>query len=192
MLGSYAAILAMTHGFFELRQGNGLTGGISIHAIGPDCTADQIWHACFPAISLWPTFRLAGVFTILVSIGLLVLVLFFLQTKPARWLIPALVIGVLFCGGGFIATFTGLMAGGILFIEKNHCGSSPETKKWVSYLWLFLVVVYFGYAAGGWILGKFFNTFMVSFSGVLFVGMDILLPMLIILLAKLADNRIIS
>jgi hypothetical protein len=189
MLACYAAILAMVHGFFELQQRNVLTGGVSIQAIGPGCAADQIWHACFPAITLWPTFQLAGFFTILFSTATLVLVLFFPYTKSARWLIFIFTIGILLCGGGFIAAFTGFMAGGTLLIARNS-DKTHKNRTWVSFLWFILIAFYLLYAAGGWILGKYFNTYMVNFSGLLFITMDILLPLLIIFLANFADHQI--
>jgi hypothetical protein len=188
IFGIYAAILAIIHGIFEFNQGDIITNRVNIHAIGPSCAADQIWHACFPAMTLWPTFRLAGIFTILFSTGLLVMVLFFFHTKQAKWLIFLFAICILLSGGGFIPVFTCLMAG-ISNLFNPRQSTKIEIRSWIAALWGFLAIMYMLYAAGGWLFGKFFNAFMVQQSGVLFVLMDLVLPITLLFLATQLDRQ---
>ena len=189
ILGSYAAILAFVHGFFEIQQGSLMVEGIGINAIGNHCVADQIWHACFPAITIWPTYFSAGLITIILSIILFLFVLLYPQNHISGWVILAFAAGILLSGGGFIPTFTAIMSAVAILINRNQKPVSGKNHKSFIVLWIILLSVYVIYAAGGWIFGNFFNSFMVSNSFILFFSMHILTPILGIIFARLADRR---
>ncbi|MBM4464436.1 MAG: isoprenylcysteine carboxylmethyltransferase family protein [Chloroflexi bacterium] len=49
-LGLYAGLLAAQHGILVMLQGNRAPDSLLIHAIGPQCRPEAVWHACYPAL----------------------------------------------------------------------------------------------------------------------------------------------
>jgi len=82
-LGVYAGLVALEHGIFEYVQGRAATPGVVIQAIGPPCEPGAVWHACFPALTLLPTFQVAGMATVLLSAALVLISVFGRTEKPA-------------------------------------------------------------------------------------------------------------
>ena len=111
VLGIYAGLLGMLHGYFEIQQGNAAPAGLLIHAIGAPCQADEVWHACLPALTILPSYLITGILAILSGICMLVWAAFFIQGRIGG-LILILLSSVLFLvGGGFVSAFIGVLAG---------------------------------------------------------------------------------
>ncbi|MEL6408124.1 MAG: hypothetical protein AAFR81_27405 [Chloroflexota bacterium] len=92
------AIAGMSHGFFELQQGNKPTDGFLIEAIAEE---QQYWeHGSEAAFTLLPTFSQAGVATILISILLIVWSVRFLYLPYGAFVLLVLFILLFLVGGG--------------------------------------------------------------------------------------------
>ena len=182
-LGAYAGLLSVEHGVFETLQGDAAPSGLMISAIGASCQADAVWHACFPAMTLVPSFLVTGVLAIIFSLIALVWAAAFVERKHGGLFLILLSITMLLVGGGFIPTFIGIIAGvartrinapltwGRARLSGNLIRSLAKLWPWT----LIAMVVWF---PGGWILGHFFNQTMVNLSFILFFAFDLGLPLL--------------
>ena len=108
-VGVLAGLLGLEHGYFETLQGNVAPSGIGIVAIGPPCQASRAWHACEPAMTIMPTFFVAGVLTIIVALIVLLWTAAFVHRKNGGLILLSLVL--LLVGGGFIPPVLGIIAG---------------------------------------------------------------------------------
>jgi hypothetical protein len=189
IFGGYAAILAFIHGCFEIQQGGAIVESLYIQAIGNDCAADRIWHACFPAITLWPTYDAAGLATMIIAVLFLLFTFLYLQKEWAGWIMIGFAVAIMLCGGGFIPAFTGVMAAIAILMNKSQHPILLKHRTPIT-LWMILLFIYILYAAGGWLLGRTFNSVMVENNFLLFFLMNIATPGLIISFAKVADKKI--
>ncbi|HEX2998520.1 MAG TPA: hypothetical protein VHP14_27100 [Anaerolineales bacterium] len=98
ILGVIFGISGMSHGFFETLQGNVPTGGLFIYAIGE---AQKMWpHGNEPAFTLFPTFLLAGISSMIVGLTLIVWSLRSVHKKNGPTVLLILFIVLLLVGGG--------------------------------------------------------------------------------------------
>lgn len=97
-LGTIFGISGMSHGFFEALQGNMPTGGLFIFAIGE---AQKMWpHGNEPALTLLPTFLLAGILSMIVGLTLIVWSLGFVHKRNGATVLILLFVLLLLVGGG--------------------------------------------------------------------------------------------
>jgi hypothetical protein len=186
-LSVYAGLLGIEHGIFEVLQGNHAPNGLMINAIGPPCVPDEIWHACFPALTLIPNFLVTGIVTILLGLSLLIWGTRFVHRKNggvALILLSSLLLPV---GGGFIPVFIGIFAG----IAGTRIDHPPKWKPvpFLAKLWpwsLLLLVLWF---PGSWIIGHFFVQLMLDLGTFLFLFFDICLPVFVVISALFFDIR---
>lgn len=68
ILGIYAGLLGMEHGFFETMQGGAAPDGLMINTICPSCQVDEVRHACPPALTIIPNFLITVILAILVGV----------------------------------------------------------------------------------------------------------------------------
>lgn len=152
VLGVYAGFLAIEHSVFEMLQGNAPTQGLVINAIG-NCQPENIWHACFPALTVLPNFLITGM--LLLS----VLILAF--------------------GGGFVPAFIGMVSGIAAgrrhtVDSRKHAFSQMRCTLSKSWSWsLGLLILWF---PGSWLAGYFFPQSMLAMSGFFFLFFDLGLP----------------
>ena len=189
VLSVYAAILAFIHGVFELQQGKAIVEAANINAIGHGCIADQIWHACFPAITIWPTYFAAGLIIVVISTLFFLYILIFRNSGHSGWIMVVFAFTNLLSGGGFIPTFTAIMASAALFLNHKTKTITGRKQNTFGILWILSLSIYILYAAGGWLLGRYFNAFMVENSIFLLLGMNLCLPVLSIILAAYIDRK---
>lgn len=98
VLGTIFGMSGMSHGFFEFLQGNIPTGGVFIFAIG---AAQKMWpHGDEPALTLLPTFLLAGIASMIVGLAIIVWSLGFVHKKHGPAVLLLLFILLLLVGGG--------------------------------------------------------------------------------------------
>ena len=96
--GIIFAISGMSHGFFEVLQGNIPTEGLFIHAIGENY---QMWeHGAEPAFTIIPNYLLTGVVAMLVAAAIVVWCVGFLHTKHGASIFLLLFILLFLTGGG--------------------------------------------------------------------------------------------
>ncbi|QRN84497.1 hypothetical protein JR338_12995 (plasmid) [Chloroflexota bacterium] len=164
----YAALLTSLHGLSEYHQGASPTNGISIHAIGAPCEPDLVWHACFPALTIFGTYDTAGLMTLILT-GLLIARSIRPMKKARQGLLLILLGGLLFIsGGGFIAFFIVLVAGTAAFFKpKGKQGEiSPFSQKMANG-WPWLLVIYLLIVGLEALLGAFNNELASQLSGIL-------------------------
>lgn len=124
-LGVYACLVGMTHGYYELQQGATAPQGILIQAMGAPCQAEEVAHACLPAMTLLPTFQIAGGLTLLVA---LLIGLWILSGWENRYFSPVLVgLGVILMlvGGGFFPPFYAFLAAGSKIPQRGASALAP-------------------------------------------------------------------
>jgi len=97
-LGTIFGISGMSHGFFEILQGNVPTGGLFISAIGE---AQKMWpHGNEPAFTLIPNFLMTGIAAMIVGLAIIVWSLAFVHKKNGPVVFILLFILLLMVGGG--------------------------------------------------------------------------------------------
>ena len=99
VLGVYAGLLGIEHGFFELLQGNTVPTSLLIRAMGPPCQPETVWHACFPAMTLIPHMAATGLVAMFVGLSLVGWSLVFIQRKHGGLILIGLSVSLLFVGG---------------------------------------------------------------------------------------------
>jgi hypothetical protein len=97
-LGTIFGISGMSHGFFEILQGNISTGGLFISAIGE---AQRMWpHGNEYAFTLIPNFLITGIAAMLVGLAIIVWSLGFVHKKSGPTTLFLLFVLLLLVGGG--------------------------------------------------------------------------------------------
>jgi protein-S-isoprenylcysteine O-methyltransferase Ste14 len=176
-LGSYAGLIAMQHGIFEILQGSHAPPGLLFNAIGPPCQADAVWHACFPALTLIPNLLVTGVAAVLAGLAIAVWAFAFIGRRRGGLGLGALALLALLVGGGFVPVFIGLVAA-----VAGSLGRSPARLPRLAFLaalWPWPLVLLALWLPGSWLLGHFFGPAMLSVGGLLFLVFDIGLPVLV-------------
>lgn len=112
VVGLYAGLLGAVHGVAEIQQGSIRPEGVMIHAIGEPCQPEEVWHACFPALTLVPNMGVTGVLVLVVCAAMLVWVGWFIHRQQTGGQVLIGLSGVLLLvGGGFFPPFYGIIAG---------------------------------------------------------------------------------
>ncbi|MGA9348982.1 MAG: hypothetical protein WBW48_09270 [Anaerolineae bacterium] len=97
-LGTIFGISGMSHGFFEIFQGNAPTGGLFISAIGE---AQKMWpHGNEYAFTLIPNFMMTGIAAMLVGLAIIIWSLGFVHKKNGPAVFFLLFVLLLLVGGG--------------------------------------------------------------------------------------------
>ncbi len=97
-LGTIFGISGMSHGFFEILQGNAPTGGLFISAIGE---AQKMWpHGNEYAFTLIPNFLMTGIAAMMVGLAIIIWSLGFVHKKNGPAIFVLLFILLLLVGGG--------------------------------------------------------------------------------------------
>jgi len=97
-LGTIFGVSGMSHGFFEVLQGNVPTGGFFISAIGE---AQRMWpHGNEYALTLIPNFLITGIAAMLVGLAIIVWSLGFVHKKNGSTILLLLFVLLLLVGGG--------------------------------------------------------------------------------------------
>jgi len=97
-LGSIFGLSGMSHGFFEVLQGNAPTGGVFIAAIGE---AQRMWlYGNEYAFSLIPNFLITGIVAILVGLSIVFWSIGFTHTKHGSIIFFLLFVLLFLVGGG--------------------------------------------------------------------------------------------
>lgn len=109
-VGVLTGLLGIEHGYFETLQGNGTPSSIIIHAIGPPCQPDKVWHGCEPAMTLIPNFFVTGVLAIIVGLLVILWSAAFVQRKNGGAVLFRLSIALLLVGGGLAPIPLGIIA----------------------------------------------------------------------------------
>ena len=183
-LGIYAGLLCVEHGVFEIFQGNVVTNGPMINAMGPSCQPDAVWHACFPALTLLPNFLTTGILAIIIGLMVLIWAAGFVHRRHGGVILIFLSILMLPVGGGFIPAFIGVIAGKAG--TRIHAPltwwrrRSPSVLKTLPKLWPWTLILLLIWIFANWIFGILFNQLMLNLSFCFFFLFDIAFPLLMI------------
>lgn len=97
-LGTIFGISGMSHGFFEILQGNAPTGGLFTSAIGE---AQKMWpHGNEYAFTLIPNFLITGIAAMMVGLAIILWSLGFVHKKNGPTIFLLLFVLLLLVGGG--------------------------------------------------------------------------------------------
>ncbi len=162
-LGIVAGIAGFEHGYFEFLQGNTRPPNLAFPSWGPPCMPEKIWHACEPAMSIIPNFRITGILAMLLSLILIVWAGWFVQHRHGGWVQIVLAILLLLFGGGFfppIIAFVGGLAG--IQINRPLVGKPARLTGLAARLWPWTLVIFITWTLGQFPFGYFFNDFLQS------------------------------
>lgn len=169
--GVLAGLEGMEHGYFETLQGKVATGNILISAMGPPCQATRVWNGCEPAMTIIPNFFVTGVLAITVSFIVLLWAAAFVQRKNGGLVLILLSITLFLVGGGFASAQIGIIAGlAGTRIESPftwwRAHLSVSSRRLLAALWPWSLIAYLLWFPGEWVLGYFFNEYLLNLGSI--------------------------
>jgi hypothetical protein len=91
---------------------------------------------------------------------------------------------LLFSGGGFVAFLQGLFGALILRLTPRPIKKDSKTNSRLAALWPGSLIAYLVCMLSSWLVGQFFGGLPISMSGVVFIVIDLGLPLLAVFSAK--------
>lgn len=166
--GIFAGFGGLEHGYFEMLQGNVQPESIMIASIGAPCVPEEIWHLCEPAMTIIPNFLVTGILSILLGLVTMVWALAFLRRKHGGVILALLSFGLLLFGGGIFPPVIGII-GGVVGTRINTPLKRQTGAVWkiLAKLWPWAIIVYFVFLFGQFVIGYFFNEFLMENGAVL-------------------------
>lgn len=192
MFGVFTGIFGAAHGYFETLQGNIAPNELMINAIGLPCQRDAVAHACLPAMTIIPSFLVAGFLTIIFSLIALVWAAIFIQRKNGSLVLILMSILMLLVGGGFIPPFLGIFAAVIgtrinaplIFLQTRISGGA---LKFLAKFWPWIIIVFVVWTPGQILLGYLFNQTMINLGCILLFFSYLVLPIFTVLIGFAYD-----
>jgi hypothetical protein len=187
VFGILVGLAGIEHGIFEMLQGNVPTNGIVIDAIGDSFT---FWEGTGErAVSILPTFLLAGISSAILGIVVIVWSSFFVQRKFGATILLVLTFALFLVGGGMapiVLSITAVAAATRIDKPlgwwKTHL--SLSLRKSLGKLWpwaLAIFVVIFWSTMAVQIFGLPLETTLISMIvGLLSIVMVVLIPVSVI------------
>jgi hypothetical protein len=143
--GVLVGLAGVEHGIFEMLQGNVVTGGLMIDAIGP---AHRVWeYATEPALTVIPNFLVSGILATVFGVLVAVWAGMFIDRRYGAWIFGLLSLIVWLVGGGFAPIFMSIFA----FAAAMRMNSSlqwwrthlsPRVRGALARLWPGAIIVY--------------------------------------------------
>ena len=155
--GVVAGLAGIEHGYFEILQGNNPPDSLMFASMGPPCE---------PAMTIVPSFLITGVLAIVFSVIIVIWSVAFVQRKYGSLVLMLLCIPQLLFGGGIFPPVIGFI-GGLVGTRMNapltwwRARLSGNTLRALAGLWPLVILLAWA-LAGQWIVGHFFNDFMVE------------------------------
>jgi hypothetical protein len=175
VLGLTAGLAGIEHGIFEVLQGNARSEGLMISSIGPPCVPELSWNQCEPAMTVIPSFLVTGILAILLGLIITLWSAFFLQKKRGGLILILLCIPLLLFGGGIFPSLIGVIAGALG--TRIHKPLNPEGSRlsggllrFLAVLWPWVLGLDVVWVLGQWIIGHFFNDWLLA-NGYLIIVM---------------------
>jgi hypothetical protein len=167
VLGLTAGVAGIEHGIFEVLQGNTRPEGLMIASMGPPCVPELSWNACEPAMTVIPSFLITGVLAILLGVLVTVWSALFVQKKRGGLGLILLCIPLLLVGGGIFPPLIGIIAGALG--TRIHKPLNPEGSRLsggllrsLAVLWPWSLALYVVWVLGQWVIGYFFNDWLLA------------------------------
>jgi hypothetical protein len=155
------------HGIFEILQGNTRPEGLMIASIGPPCVPELTWNQCEPAMTIIPSFLITGILAVILGIIVMVWSAFFVQKRHGGFVLILLCIPLLLFGGGIFPPLIGIIAGALG--TRIHKPLNPEGSRlsgglllFLALLWPWSLALYVGWVLGQWVIGHFFNEWLLA------------------------------
>lgn len=173
-LGMFAGFGGLEHGYFEILQGNIRPESLMIASMGAPCVPEEIWHLCEPAMTILPSFLFTGISSMVLGLITMVWSAAFVQRKQGGTVLALLCLGLLLFGGGIFPPVIGIV-GGLMGRKINSPVKQQFGPVWrmLAKLWPWSIILYFVFLFGQFVIGYFFNEWLME-SGAL------LLPLLIL------------
>jgi hypothetical protein len=178
ILGIFAGFGGPEHGYFEILQGNVRPDSLIIASMGPPCEPEKVWNACEPAMTVIPSFLVTGILATVVGLITMIWAAAFVQRRHGGLVLILLSIALLLVGGGLFPPVIGIIAG-VVATKIN----APVTRRpgsvlsFFAKLWPWPLVAFFVWAFGQFVVGYFFNEFLLKsgfLSPLLIVGLLLL------------------
>jgi hypothetical protein len=167
VLGLTAGGAGIEHGVFEILQGNARPQGLMIASIGPPCVPELSWNQCEPAMTIIPSFLVTGILAVIFGVLVLIWSAFFVQRRYGGLMLILLCIPLLLFGGGIFPPLIGFIAGTLgtrinrpLNPEGSHL--SAGLLSFLAVLWPWSLALYVVWVLGQWIIGHFFNDWLLA------------------------------
>ena len=107
-IGVVVGLAGLEHGIFEILQGNAMTNGLVIDAIGP---GQKLWAgATEPAFTIIPNFFWSGILAVTVGVLVTIWAVVFIERKHGGVVLFFLSILLFLVGGGSPPIFLGVIA----------------------------------------------------------------------------------
>lgn len=179
--GAFVGFGGLEHGYFEMLQGNGRPENIMIASMGAPCVPEEIWHICEPAMTIIPNFLVTGILAIVLGLVTIVWTAAFVEREQGGIILALLSFGLLLFGGGIFPPLIGII-GGIVGTRINTPLKKQPGPVWrmLAKIWPWTIVVFFVWLFGQFVIGYFFNEFLME-SGLLIPGLILGLLMVSIL-----------
>ncbi len=167
VLGLTAGAAGIEHGIFEIMQGNIRPDGLMIASIGPPCVPELTWNACEPAMTIVSSFLITGILAVLFGLLVMVWSALFVQRRHGGLILILLCIPLLLFGGGIFPPLIGIIAGALgTRISKplNSEGSrlSGGLLRALAALWPWSLALFVVWVLGQWVIGHFFNDWLLA------------------------------
>ncbi len=164
-LGTIVGLAGIEHGLFETLQGNAVTNGLVIDAIG---SAQKLWPgATEPAFTIIPSFFMSGILAITVGTLAAIWAIVFIQRNHGGIVMFFLSVLLFLVGGGSPPIFLGVIASLVatrinkpLNWWRTHLPLNARSylaKLWVWSIIIFVLIFWFSVAIAitGWPLVTF-------------------------------------
>jgi hypothetical protein len=179
LFGIFAGFGGPEHGYFEMLQGNVRPDGLIIAALGPPCDPEKVWNLCEPAMTVVPSFLVTGILAIVIGLVTMTWAAAFVHGKNGGLVLILLSIALLLVGGGLFPPVIGIVAGMVATkINAPPTRRPGSVLRFLARLWPWPLVAFFVWVFGQFVVGYFFNEFLLK------VGF--LVPLLIIGLLALS------
>jgi hypothetical protein len=175
VLGLTAGVAGIEHGIFEVLQGNARPEGLMISSIGPPCVPQLSWNQCEPAMTIIPSFLVTGILAIILGLIVTLWSAFFVQKKRGGLVLILVCIPLLLFGGGIFPPLIGAIAGALGTrihkpLNPGRSRLSGGLLRFLAVLWPWALGLYVAWVLGQWVIGHFFNDWLLA-NGYLIIVM---------------------
>lgn len=166
--GAFAGFGGLEHGYFEILQGNGRPENIMIASMGAPCVPEEIWHICEPAMTIVPNFLVTGILSMVLGLITMVWAIAFVRRAQSGMILALLSFGLLLFGGGIFPPLIGII-GGVVGTRINTPLKKQPGPVWrmLAKAWPWTIISFFVFLFGQFVIGYFFNEFVMENGAVL-------------------------
>lgn len=155
------------HGYFEILQGHVKPESLMIAAMGPPCDPERVWNLCEPAMTVVPSFLITGLLATLLGILTMVWAAAFVHKKQGGLVLILLSVALLLVGGGLFPPVIGIVGGIVATrihvpVKERPARRSGRLLRFFAGLWPWPLGVFYLWLFGQFVIGHFFNEFLIE------------------------------